>query len=197
VFVKICGLTTREAVDAAVAAGADAVGFVFAPSPRRVAPEEAAALGEGLPAGVLKVAVTHHPGADLWQRVAEVFAPDWLQTDAEDLPGLTLGAGCQPLPVYRNWALPDERATPPRLLFEGPQSGSGRTADWQQARALAERCQLVLAGGLDPDNVERAIREVRPWGVDVSSGVESRPGRKDPRKIATFIARVRAAESSQ
>ena len=204
-FVKICGITSSEAVDAAVDAGADAVGFVFAESPREVTPERALELAAAVPRTVKRVAVMRHPSRALWQRVLEVFAPDWLQTDAEDLadPGLAaaVAARCAALPVYRNAG--DARAPkrqhpvgdlPPRLLFEGAVSGSGRTADWDEARALASRTELILAGGLDADNVADAIRRVRPWGVDVSSGVERRRGEKDPRKIKEFIARVRALD---
>jgi phosphoribosylanthranilate isomerase len=81
-------------------------------------------------------------------------------------------------------------------LFEGSDSGSGATADWLEARELASATELVLAGGLDARNVERAIRYVKPWGVDVSSGVEARRGEKDPAKIKEFVTRVRAAEEA-
>src|SRR5690606_8987162 len=101
-------------------------------------PEEAARLAAGLPGGVLRVAVMRHPPADLWRRVAEALAPDWLQTDAEDFATLDLPAGCAALPVYRSGAVPPADP-PPRLLFEGPRSGSGETADWRAARALARR----------------------------------------------------------
>jgi phosphoribosylanthranilate isomerase len=193
-FVKICGLSSPEAIDAAVAAGADALGFVFAASPRQVTPERAATLCAGLPRGIVRVAVMRHPTLEGWQRVAEVFAPDWLQSDAEDFAGLELPAGCVPLPVYRNGATMLGTTSTPRLLFEGPASGSGRIADWQRACTLARRCELILAGGLNAENVARAVEHVQPWGVDVSSGVERRPGDKDPTKIAAFVARVRAVE---
>jgi phosphoribosylanthranilate isomerase len=81
------------------------------------------------------------------------------------------------------------------MLFEGKLSGSGETADWDEARQLAQHSQLILAGGLNPQNVAAAIAQVRPWGVDVSSGVEHSRGRKDPARIHEFIARVRALES--
>jgi phosphoribosylanthranilate isomerase len=194
VFVKICGLTDAAAVRAAAAAGADAVGFVFAPSPREVTPETAAELCRELPAGIKRVAVLRHPERARWQRVLEVFAPDWLQTDAEDLAAIELPPACTGLPVYREGRLPSGAAMPARLLFEGAVSGSGRTADWDEARALAARTRLVLAGGLDAANVGEAIRRVRPWGVDVSSGVERRRGEKDPAMIEEFVARVRALE---
>lgn len=82
---------------------------------------------------------------------------------------------------------------PARVLYEGAVSGAGRTADWTRAHAVARRTDVLLAGGLSPDNVGEAIRTVRPWGVDVSSGVESSPGVKSPAKISSFIAAARAA----
>ncbi len=193
-FVKICGLTTPAAVAAAVDGGADAVGFVFAESVRRTQPEIARSLCEPVPEDVVRVAVMRHPSAAEWQAVREVFEPDWLQTDVADLASLDLGDTCAALPVYRNAELVDEQQWPSPLLFEGLSSGSGRTADWQRAAAIAARTELILAGGLNAANVADAIAAVRPWGVDVSSGVESSPGQKDPDKIAEFIARVRAAE---
>ena len=100
---------------------------------------------------------------------------------------------CRALPVFRNGDAPAAER-PPRLLFEGAVSGSGRTADWDEARALAEASEVILAGGLDAQNVAAAIRAVRPWGVDVSSGVERRRGEKDAGKIKEFVARARALE---
>ena len=193
-FVKICGITDPAAVDAAVAAGADALGFVFAASPREVSPERARELADGVPAKVLRVAVFRHPDPALVERVLAVLAPDWVQTDAEDFASIRLPAHAVPLPVFRNGRVP-AGAGPPRLLFEGAHSGAGATADWDEARRLAEHSELVLAGGLTPANVATAIDYVRPWGVDVSTGVECAPGRKDPEKIREFVARVRALET--
>lgn len=195
-FVKICGLTTEDAVAAAVEAGADAVGFVFAPSPREVTPERARELCAGVPRSVARVAVMRHPAPALVRRVLDVLEPDWLQTDAEDFDAIELPARTAALPVYRNrGSRPNQGVA--RLLFEGSVSGSGQTADWDEARALAHGRELILAGGLDPGNVTAAIQAVRPWGVDVSSGVERRRGEKDPVKIKEFVARVRAWEASQ
>lgn len=195
-FVKICGLTSPDAVDAAVAAGADAVGFVFAPSSRRVTTLRARECCAALPAGVIRIAVMHHPNANLVAQVLDEFSPDWLQTDAEDFAGFELPAACTALPVYRMGRTPVAGRLPPRLHFEGPVSGSGEIADWQEARALAARTHLMLAGGLNPDNVEDAIRAVEPWGVDVSSGVERAPGDKDAVKIKDFVERAKAAAAS-
>ena len=104
-FVKICGITTERAIEAAAAAGADAVGFVFAESVRRVTPERARRLAAALPAGVLRVAVLRHPTAEEAARVLGELAPDWVQTDAEDFAELRLPEGCTALPVYRDAAI--------------------------------------------------------------------------------------------
>ena len=197
-FVKICGMTSTAAIEAAVAAGADAVGFVFAPSTRQVTTQQARELAAAVPDGVLRIAVLHHPSRDLAAQVLEEFAPDWLQSDAEDFGGLRLPSACGALPVYRTGRAPAAGAAPPRLLFESPVSGSGRTADWDEARRLAAGTQLILAGGLDAENVAAAIHAVRPWGVDVSSGVERAPGEKDRARIEAFVTRAReAAEAAR
>lgn len=194
-FVKICGMNSAEAVAAAVEAGADALGFVFAESPREVTPERAVELCADVPGTIKRVAVMRRPAEEHWRRVLAVFAPDWLQTDAEDLETIDLPPGCAALPVYRH-GRPPAGNPPPRLLFEGTVSGSGRLADWDEARALARDTELILAGGLDPDNVAAAVLAVRPWGVDVSSGVERRRGEKDAGKIKAFVARVRALQGA-
>lgn len=191
-WIKICGLTTSEAVHAAVAAGADAIGFVFAPSKRQVSALQAAALANNVPARVARVAVMQHPAQALVDEVCATFRPDVLQTDAEDLAGLRVPNELELLPVVRDGQTLDA-SLPPRILYEGRVSGSGSTADWSSARAFARRTQLVLAGGLSALNVADAIAAVQPFGVDVSSGVESAPGKKDVAKIDAFIRAARAA----
>ncbi|MGH8325111.1 MAG: phosphoribosylanthranilate isomerase, partial [Steroidobacteraceae bacterium] len=122
----------------------------------------------------------------------KVFKPDVLQTDAADLPLLRLPAQLELLPVLRG--VRDESGDlPSRLLFEGPASGAGVPCDWTAARNVARRTELVLAGGLNPGNVAAAIVDVEPFGVDVSSGVEARPGVKSPVEIANFVSAVRDA----
>jgi phosphoribosylanthranilate isomerase len=193
IWIKICGLTTPDGVRAAVHAGADALGFVFhAASPRNVAPERALELVRDVPRRVLRVAVTLHPAQSLVDEIVATFRPDALQTDADDLERLELPWALQRLPVLRSGG-PRPAEWPERLLYEGASSGAGATADWDEARALARGCELVLAGGLRPDNVAAAIATVRPFGVDVSSGVESEPGRKDPARIVEFVTAARAA----
>ena len=192
IWVKICGLTTSEAIEAAVAAGADAVGFVFAPSKRQVSAAQAAQLAQGAPRRIPRVAVMLHPTQSQLDEVCAVFRPDVLQTDLEDLATLRLPAGLGVMPVVRGGVAlkPDllacaagpASAGRKRVLFEGPVSGVGHTSDWHSAAQLARTTQLVLAGGLNATNVADAIAAVRPFGVDVSSGVEASPGIKDPRQ---------------
>jgi phosphoribosylanthranilate isomerase len=191
-FVKICGLVSPEAVEAAVAAGADALGFVFAASPREVTPEQARALCAAVPPHVKRVAVMRHPHKEHWEHVLEIFEPDWLQSDAEDFRWIKLPPSCTALPVYRDSNAPADSDLPDRLLFEGTHSGSGRVADWDEAAGLARVTEVILAGGLTAKNVVEAVNFVRPWGVDVSSGVERARGEKDPALIHEFVARVRA-----
>lgn len=193
-WVKVCGLTTPDAVAAAVDAGVNAVGFVFAESKRKVTPRQAAELARGVPRDILRVAVMLHPTQAQLDEVWSQFRPDVLQTDVDDLATLQVPADLKVTPVFRaGRELPV--TLPARLLFEGPVSGTGETTDWSAAANLAARTQLILAGGLKPANVAEAISIARPFGVDVSSGVEARPGVKDPDKIYKFVRNARAAGS--
>ena len=196
IIVKICGLSTPRAVAAAVNAGADAIGFVFAQSPRQVTPKRARQLCATVSPVIIRVAVMRHPLAAEWRAVADEFQPDWLQTDATDFAGLDVAESISRLPVYRDTRLLDdtEVAVDGPVLFEAAVSGEGARANWQRAASLAPGRQLILAGGLTPDNVGEAIVTVRPWGVDVSSGVESKRGVKDVGRIAAFMQAVREAE---
>jgi phosphoribosylanthranilate isomerase len=192
-WIKICGMTTPEAVQAALDARVDALGFVFAArSPRELTPVLASTLAQPVRGRVRLVAVTRHPTQQALDEIVKVFRPDILQTDAEDLPGLQLPPQLELLPVFRRPPA-DDQPLPARLLFEGPVSGSGQPCDWQEASRIARRSQVILAGGLNANNVAAAIAEVRPFGVDVSSGVEERPGIKSPAAIARFVAAVRSA----
>jgi phosphoribosylanthranilate isomerase len=192
-WIKICGMTTPEAIQAALDAGVDALGFVFAPSPRLLTPLQAARLALPARAHARCVAVTLHPEQDQVDAILRLFEPDVLQSELGDFERLRLPAGLARLPVARARAAVGGDALPPRLLFEGPRSGSGTISDWPQAAALARRCELVLAGGLDAANVGTAIATVQPFGVDVSSGVEDAPGIKSPAKIREFVRAARAA----
>ena len=194
-WIKICGLTREDAVVAALTAGVDAIGFVFAASPRQLTVMQAHMLARAARNSVPCVAVTRHPTAESLREILGDFAPDVWQSDAGDLAVQTGVLKCTVLPVYRSRAaVPDAiAARPVRFLFEGQASGSGALCNWTDAAALAPQVELILAGGLNAQNVAAAIRAVRPFGVDVSSGVESHPGIKSPQKIFEFVRAARAA----
>ncbi len=192
-FVKICGMTDEAAVEAALAAGADAIGFVFAPSVRRVSAERARQLAQPARGKALIVAVTQHPDLALLHEVVEQFQPDVLQTDAGDVVTEQLPQSVAYWPVLRAGSQPANAVKAQRVLFEGPRSGTGKVADWQAAALAAHHYELILAGGLNAANVGDAIRTVRPFGVDVSSGVEHAPGRKSAVQIEQFVKSARAA----
>lgn len=198
-FVKICGITSEEDALLAVAMGADAVGFVFAPSPRQVSPSVAAAIAARLPPEVLTVGVFRD---ELPSRVVEIVNRTGLRAaqlhgneSREDAGYVAVRV---PL-LIKAFVAGDHRLERAAeygaaiVMIDAPSPGSGRVFDWRLAEGAPRARRLVLAGGLDPGNVAEAIRVVRPWGVDVSSGVESSPGRKDPRAVRAFIAAARAA----
>lgn len=188
-FVKICGLTSEAHVRTAVEAGADAIGFVFAESVRRVDPAHAARISSDVPGNVKRVAVMLHPSNDEWQEVLRQLKPNVLQTDAEDFAGLDVPLDVTRWPVCRE----GDRVTVPLFVYEGAKSGQGETVDWSAAAEIARNGNMILAGGLNIENVAEAISTVRPFGVDVSSGVESAPGQKDSEKIREFIKAAKAA----
>lgn len=197
--VKICGISDVETAVAASEAGADAVGFVFADSVRRIEPLDAARIASELPGRVQKVAVFLRPKSEYVERVLMDFPADIVQVDhgATSLPN-----GPRLLPVFREGddvvlARYLEGTVSRRFHYEGRSSGMGATVDWQHARGHARRGLMTLAGGLDPTNVARALSIVEPFGVDVSSGVESAPGVKDPGRIRAFIEAVRQHEEEK
>lgn len=199
-LVKICGIASRTDAEAVARLRPDAMGFVFwAGSPRAVTPREVASWP--LPPGILKVGVfVDAPPAEVARTVAAAGL-DVAQLHGRETPAdgvavggrvwkaLRLGDPAMPSPDgYRVDAFLLDRYSP-----ESP-GGTGRRADWELARRLVETlaAPAILAGGLDPDNVQDAVRAVRPWGVDVSSGVEASPGRKDLGKVRRFIEQCRA-----
>lgn len=186
---KICGLTSEAHVRTAVEAGADAIGFVFAESVRRVDPAHAARISSDVPGNVKRVAVMLHPSNDEWQEVLRQLKPNVLQTDAEDFADLDVPPDVTRWPVCRE----GDRVTVPLFVYEGAKSGQGETVDWSRAAVLAKNGRMILAGGLNIENVAEAISTVRPFGVDVSSGVESAPGQKDSETIREFIKAAKAA----
>ena len=189
-YIKICGLTTQEAVDAAVEAGADAIGFVLCESPRQVSVEDARALRARLPKRVDAVAVFR--GIDE-QAIADAVAIEADLLQGEGPADLPLPAPLRRLAACRVDSIPPGNDW---ILLDGPRPGSGQPTDFEVARRVATERPLILAGGLSPDNVAESIRQVRPAGVDVSSGVERRRGEKDPALIQRFIHTVRELETN-
>lgn len=201
--VKICGLTRVEDVLAAVRAGADAIGFVFTASPRRVSVETAIRLSSYVPEGVSRVGLFLDQDRSEIQRVVDSVALDILQfhgCESEQqcslygLPWLKAVAMENAGSVRRA-----EREFPGAagLLLDshskGGRGGSGESFDWSLSKPVSKA--VWLAGGLNPNNVGRAIQTVRPFAVDVSSGVETKPGIKDASLMNAFVAAVREAES--
>jgi phosphoribosylanthranilate isomerase len=186
-LVKICGLADSVAVQAAVEAGAGAVGFVFADSVRRISPADAARLAANLPTQIKRVAVMLHPSNEQWLEVRDVFKPDILQTDLTDFEYLDVTDDFCTWPVLREGIVSADDPWPETFVYEGKASGKGQRVDWQVAAQHARRGRMVLAGGLNCDNVREAVETVAPYAVDVSSGVESAPGIKDVRLIRAFI----------
>ena len=194
-FVKICGLTNELHVQVAVEGGADAVGFVFADSVRRVEPLQAARIASLVPETVKRVAVMLHPSNEEWQAVFRDFVPDVLQTDVADFQNLDVPNSVESWPVHREGNRVSGTVFSGTYLYEGARSGSGETVDWSRAAELAKVGNMILAGGLSVGNVAEAISIVRPFGVDVSSAVESAPGEKDSQLIREFIIAAKAAEN--
>lgn len=205
VAVKICGITTVDDGLAAAAAGADALGFVFyPPSPRAVNVEQARALAAALPPFVTRVGVFANAAAGEVRGVAEKVGLDVVQLHGDESPQGIEGYGRRVVKALRVSGSIDAAmvvryvdAGCAILLDTASQveyGGTGRTFDWGLIREIRARIPyLVLAGGLDAENVGEAIRSVQPDAVDVSSGVEVRPGRKDAERVRAFIAAVRDA----
>jgi phosphoribosylanthranilate isomerase len=212
-WIKVCANTSLEDTLLAVEAGADAVGFVFAPSPRRVTAEQVARIAPQLPASVEKIGV--FVGASFDEIVATVRACGLtgVQLHSESGPELParlraeLGSTLRILRVVHFSA---DAARQAAALAADPNidavlvdsrtatavGGTGVAFDWAEARRTvfggASQCKLIAAGGLNPANVAEAVATLRPWGVDVASGVEAAPGRKDAAKVGAFVAYARA-----
>lgn len=205
VKVKICGLTNEVDALAAVEAGADILGFVFAPSPRQAKPELVRAIVEHLPPGVCTVGVFVDAPLEEVEDTLTFCHLDYAQLHGAEPPDYVSALAPRAIKALRlrsrleveEWLRALERAFAqmkeglPLLLLDswlsGVAGGTGKVADWTLAREIAHRHPTILAGGLNPENVAQAVREVGPWGVDVSSGVERSPGLKDQEKICRFV----------
>ena len=189
--VKICGLSNIEAVETAVSAGADYIGFVFAPSKRQVTLEQAAELAKFIPSHIQKVGVFVSPSrADLLEAIEKVGL-DLVQVHGQVVDKLFENLPCgsiQAVQVDERGHVPNSQAD--YLLFDAPVAGSGQTFDWGRLDTTELAQPFFIAGGLNEDNVAKAIQHFSPFAVDVSSGVET-DGQKDHEKIRRFIERVK------
>ena len=189
--VKICGLSTKEAVKTAVSAGADYIGFVFAPSKRQVTLEQAIELVKFIPSHIQTVGVFVSPSrAELLEAVDKVGL-DFVQVHGQVVDKLFENLPCgsiQAVQVDEGGHVPNSQAD--YLLFDAPVAGSGQTFDWGRLDTTELAQPFFIAGGLNEDNVARAIQHFSPFAVDVSSGVET-DGQKDHEKIRRFIERVK------
>ena len=201
--IKICGNTRGEDVELAVELGADLLGFIFTRSKRQVRVDEIKAVIAEVPAGVQRVGVfidetpeqiaavavacgltaiqVYRPLTEKDRSLGLLLLPAFRVQEGDDLTAIPLQSGDHPL--FDTW-------TPDTI------GGTGRAWAWPQAKAVARQYPLVVSGGLTPDNVDSAVRELHPWAVDVCSGVEAEPGRKDPAKLRAFVEAVRRVDRS-
>ena len=198
-FVKICGITNEDDALLAVALGADAVGFVFAPSPRQIAAQKVYDITRRLPPEILTVGVfrNEHPKLviETVQRAGVRAAQLHGHETIDDVAEVARAVRWVIKAVVAGSAdarRADQYATD-MILVDAPAPGSGKVFDWGLVDDVPEGPRIILAGGLSPENVGGAVQRVRPWGVDVSSAVEREPGKKDALKLKAFIANARAA----
>jgi phosphoribosylanthranilate isomerase len=199
VFIKICGITNEQDALLAVALGADALGFVFAPSPRQVAPSKVREIVRRLPSEIVTVGVfrdelpkriidimqeAHLQGAQLHGHESLLITSEVSYAVRFSIKAVVAGS---PDAARANNFVCDA------ILVDGLSPGSGEVFDWSLMNEIPLGLRLILSGGLNPENVAEGIDRVRPWGVDVSSGVEKSHGLKDPVKLRQFIANARAA----
>ena len=200
--IKICGITNVADALQAVEAGADALGFVFYDkSPRFVTPHEVQKIIAELPPFVTTVGLFVNEPIPRIRRIMAAARLDVVQLHGDEQPDDCL---IEPLRVIKALRIRDAASLEganlyqvSALLFDAwhdeHYGGTGLNFDWQLAERLTGKCPLILAGGLTPENIIDAVRQVKPYGVDVSSGVEAQPGKKDHQKVAEFIRRVRNA----
>ncbi len=201
-FVKICGMTNVDDALLAAGLGADAVGFIFAPSPRQVTPGRVRSIIERLPGTVLPVGVFRNEAperiVDLTNktgiRAVQLHgneSPEQTRWVAERVPAVIRG-----VPAGSRAMIEHEAFGRVRFLIDAPRPGSGETFDWAMLRDHPIDREFILAGGLTPENVVDAITVIDPWGVDVATGVEERPGIKDATKVRQFIVNARSVARS-
>ncbi len=198
-FVKICGTTTEEDALLAVALGADAVGFVFAPSPRMVSATRVSDIVKRLPREILTIGVFRNEVPERVVAVVNQAGLGGAQLHGHETPEQTEYVRSRVRFLIKAFPAGDPNVAHAAeykadvILVDSKSPGSGKVFDWALAEVPAGM-RLMLAGGLDAANVGEAVAQVHPWGVDVATGVEASPGRKDPRKLRAFVVAARAAE---
>ena len=198
VKVKICGICEAQGAQAAVEAGADLLGFHFCSSDRRVTPEEAKAIVDVLSVrpSIVGVFIDQDPSEVL--EIADFVGLDLLQLHGSESPGFDAGRPVMKVLKIRDDVVPDAAAWPDPIMLDSwsadQRGGTGRTWDWDLARELLENRKVFIAGGLEPGNVGKVVSTYKPYGVDVSSGVEASLRVKDPDKVRAFVHAVRLAE---
>ncbi|MFZ2087622.1 MAG: phosphoribosylanthranilate isomerase [Desulfobaccales bacterium] len=202
VRIKICGITNLEDARLAAELGAHALGFIFYPkSPRAVAPEEARDIIRNLPPLVMTVGVFVDEEAELVRETAERAGLDWVQLHGQESPEYCRSLGRRVIKGFRIkdqgslTVIPEYRDAVQAFLLDtyktGTAGGTGETFDWTLARQAKDWGPIILAGGLNPANVAQAIHVAQPAAVDVASGVEKQPGKKDPEKMREFFEAVK------
>jgi phosphoribosylanthranilate isomerase len=203
VFVKICGTTSEDDALLAVAMGADAVGFVFAPSPRQVAPQLAADIVKRLPPHIIGVGVFRDEAPKRALSIAQQAGLKAVQLHGHEPPEVSEWLSTRIPMVIQAFPAGDARVRRAgeyhahAILLDAPNPGSAQVFDWALAAEVPPGHKVMIAGGLDADNVGAAIARTHPWGVDVVSGVEREPGHKDPMKLRDFIRAARAAAQAE
>ena len=199
-WVKICGITTEEDALLAVAMGADALGFVFAAgSTRQVAAARVADIVKRLPPDILTIGVFRDEVPERVVQVVQRCGLGGAQLHGHEAPEVSAIVAADVAFVIQAFKAGDPQLAKVgryrirAVMIDGAEAGSGQSFDWSLAEDIPSRLPLILAGGLHPRNVAAAVAQVRPWGVDVSTGVERAPGHKDPRKVRSFIRAAKAA----
>jgi phosphoribosylanthranilate isomerase len=198
VKVKICGICDSDGAAAAIEAGADLLGFHFCSSRRQVSPEEAKAIIDGLSLRPTIVGVFIDQQSEEVRQIADFVGLDLLQLHGSEPPGFDAGRALMKVLKVKDGQVPDVDAWPDPIMLdswsEDQQGGTGRAWDWDQARELFLTRKVFIAGGLEPGNVGKVVSTFKPYGVDVSSGVEASVRVKDPDKVRAFVHAVRLAE---
>jgi phosphoribosylanthranilate isomerase len=199
VQVKICGICDAAGAAAAVEAGADLIGFHFCSSQRRVTPEEAKSIVDGLALRPTIVGVFIDQDADEVRQIAEFVGLDLLQLHGSELPGFEAGRPVMKVLKVKDGQVPNAEGWPDPVMLDSwsadQRGGTGQVWDWELARPLLAARKVFIAGGLEPGNVGKVVSGFKPHGVDVSSGVEQSVRVKDPDKVRAFVHAVRLAEA--